>query len=178
MLFLGRHGAGLECGKRDSEKAGHQIQVLREFFKEFIGRISLGYIWKSYFFLSFLYNKEKGSTPPPPTPLPTTTLTAIECLANMRPVSWTINTNGFIEGLFTRTILRILSAPSLHPLPGLSLLSLPSCHLLMGFSVFFFLRVAPFIYSFIYYLFWLCWVFVAVRRLLIAVASLVAEHGL
>ena len=33
-----------------------------------------------------------------------------------------------------------------------------------------------FIYSFIY--FWLHWVFVAVRGLLIVVASLVAEHGL
>ena len=33
--------------------------------------------------------------------------------------------------------------------------------------------------SFIYLIsFWLCWVFVAVRGLLIAVASLVAEHGL
>ena len=31
-------------------------------------------------------------------------------------------------------------------------------------------------YLFIY--FWLCWVFVAVHGLLIAVASLVAEHGL
>ena len=37
------------------------------------------------------------------------------------------------------------------------------------FILFFFNR-------FIY--FWLCWVFVAVRGLLIAVASLIAEHGL
>ena len=32
------------------------------------------------------------------------------------------------------------------------------------------------LYLFIY--FWLCWVFIAVRGLLIAVASLVAEHRL
>ena len=38
-------------------------------------------------------------------------------------------------------------------------------------NIFFFLNFILFIY------FWLCWVFVAVRGLLIAVASLVAEHG-
>ena len=37
----------------------------------------------------------------------------------------------------------------------------------------FFLLIYLFIFKF-----WLCWVFVAVRGLLIAVASLVAEHGL
>ena len=37
-------------------------------------------------------------------------------------------------------------------------------------------KVLGFFNKFIY--FWLCWVFLAVRGLLIAVASLVAEHGL
>ena len=35
-----------------------------------------------------------------------------------------------------------------------------------------------FFFSFLLIYFWLCWVFVAVRGLLIAVASLVVEHGL
>ena len=45
---------------------------------------------------------------------------------------------------------------------------------LLGHMVLFFL-----IYKFIYFIyFWLCWVFIVVRGLLIVVASLVAEHGL
>ena len=41
------------------------------------------------------------------------------------------------------------------------------------------LRVVLFCFVFlIYFYFWLRWVFVAVHGLLIAVASLVAEHGL
>ena len=45
-----------------------------------------------------------------------------------------------------------------------------------GFGVWGFFK-----YTFIYFLFiyfWVCWVFPAARGLLIAVASLVAEHGL
>ena len=49
-----------------------------------------------------------------------------------------------------------------------------SLHLSPVFVLFIFY----FLIIYYYYYFWLCWVFVAVRGLLIAVASLVAEHGL
>lgn len=106
MLSSVRPEPGLELGETDCKKPRHQIQVLREFF--FFKNLLRESVWNMFGRLTLkkkiscsIRKKEALLCTPPHSlmyPHP------IKCSTNVKPVTWTINASGFMEGWFTQDL--------------------------------------------------------------------------